>query len=218
MEMEINAQLEKNVLDVQRLSEREHRLHRLMAASAFVFALCLLPVAQYFLVTGNMSEQDRIALEKKMQADENSRVGGGEVREFANQGEETGQVAGASTEEQNTSGSELNGINGAKSSSGPIVYKNRDECLTATQKDMEDLERFANGKKTAMLAEHYKRIEPYKQALEVTTGETTEQIAQGKAALQSEIDRDYYQVYIPELNQVEAAVTESRNEILNRCD
>lgn len=29
---------------------REHFLHRLVAGSAFIFALCILPVAQYFLV------------------------------------------------------------------------------------------------------------------------------------------------------------------------
>ncbi len=36
---------------------REHFLHRLVAGSAFFFALCILPVAQYFLVGGRGIEQ-----------------------------------------------------------------------------------------------------------------------------------------------------------------
>lgn len=36
---------------------REHFLHRLVAGSAFFFALCILPVAQYFLVGGRGIEE-----------------------------------------------------------------------------------------------------------------------------------------------------------------
>jgi hypothetical protein len=40
---------------------REHFLHRLVAGSAFLFALCILPVAQYFLVGGRNIEQGQVA-------------------------------------------------------------------------------------------------------------------------------------------------------------
>ncbi|CAN5164228.1 hypothetical protein BH11PAT4_BH11PAT4_5100 [soil metagenome] len=45
---------------------REHLLHRLVAGSAFIFALCILPVAQYFLVqsrteTAQTQEQGQVA-------------------------------------------------------------------------------------------------------------------------------------------------------------
>ena len=39
---------------------REHFLHRLVAGSAFLFALCILPVAQYFLVGTHTTELGQV--------------------------------------------------------------------------------------------------------------------------------------------------------------
>lgn len=63
--------------------KREHRLHKIVAGSAFLFALCLLPVTQYFLVNG---------------------MGGSPMAQ-----EETGQVAGVTTErtQQSVQGEDL---------------------------------------------------------------------------------------------------------------
>src|ERR1044072_9795036 len=42
--------------------EKEHLLHKIIAASAFVFALMILPVAQYFLVSNKLPpEQGQVA-------------------------------------------------------------------------------------------------------------------------------------------------------------
>ncbi|MEI6478299.1 MAG: hypothetical protein WCO52_04930 [bacterium] len=36
-------------------TQKEHLLHKLIASSAFLFALCILPVAQYLLVSGQVT-------------------------------------------------------------------------------------------------------------------------------------------------------------------
>ena len=38
--------------------QKEYLLHKVVAASAFLFALCILPVAQYFLVTNQLSGEN----------------------------------------------------------------------------------------------------------------------------------------------------------------
>lgn len=159
---------------------REHLLHRLVAGSAFVFALCILPVAQYYLV------QSRTSTARN----------------------EQGEVAGVSV-----GGSPEAEVLGAVATPEPEP-KTPEECEAKEQKDLEDLQRFIDGKKKAMLTEYEVAVQPYRYALSAIDPQAPNASAE-RDELNSLIDAEY-QPYLQELATVEQVVVDERARITSR--
>jgi hypothetical protein len=150
---------------------REHLLHRLVAGSAFAFALCILPVAQYFLVQSRTTAQQ----------------------------EPAGQVAGVSTEVSDTLA--------AVPTQEPLPTT-VEECEA---KDLEDLQRFLDGKKKAMLTSYEVKVQPYRYALAAIDPSSPNAAAE-RSEISSLIDAEY-QPYLQELATVEKLVVDERARI-----
>lgn len=140
---------------------KEQILHKVIAASAFLFALCILPVAQYFLVSNQLPDKSASTTTKEVASTPNPEE----------------KVMG------NVPAEELNSV-----SSQPVTKGQA--CLQQKERELSDLERWVNGKKNALWRSYEQNISPYKQAMDQIEGDP-EKVASEKAALQSLIDQEY---------------------------
>lgn len=163
--------------------EREHLLHRVVAGSAFLFALCILPVAQYYLVTNQLPESANLP--------------------------KNGEVAGASVQET------VETITQANIPAGEAIFQTQEECVAQKQKDWDNLVRFMDGKKLALLRTYQIAVDPYEKTLA--------SLQEDEGAAQSEIDAlnqlidQEYQPYIQKLKEVQSAVDSQKNSIESRA-
>ena len=149
--------------------EKEHLLHKVVASSAFLFALLILPVAQYLLVSSQPQQQ--------------------------------GEVAGVSTE-------------APQELVAPQRVLTPAECEVKRTQDQADLDKWAEGKKRAMLTAYEAAVKPYKETLTVLTGDQAS-IDEEKSSLNRLIE-DEYRPYLEKLASVDAAVATSHQEIVSR--
>lgn len=164
--------------------EKEYLLHKILAASAFLFALCILPVAQYLLVSNRLEEPGIVGVEQ-------------------------GQVAGVSTEDANTTGQVVRA--GVAAPINPDESVEEGTCSPALAEEVAQLERWTTGKKAAMLAAYEASVKPYQEVVPTLRG-SAEYIASETAALNRLIDAEY-QPYLKKVAEVDRAV-ESQKKLL----
>lgn len=117
--------------------EKEHLLHKIVASSAFLFALCILPVAQYFLVTNQLPANSKSA-------------------------PQLGQVAGVSTDK-----SIIQNDVPAPSPAMPIQNSNYAglSCIQKKNKEMAELTTYDTGYKQHLLSVYETTVAPFQNAL-----------------------------------------------------
>lgn len=158
---------------------RQHLLHRVIAASAFIFAICILPVAQYYLVSSEQLDG--------------------------------GQVAGVSTVALDQTG-EDRALNVVEASPTPSEEGGQQlTCSQKQQKDLEDLDIFLKGKKSAMERNYLAKIAYYQEAIAQIEGDSAEAL-EDRAGLLKLIEAEN-RPYLNELAQVESVVSAERTKI-----
>ena len=167
--------------------EKEQVLHKVVAASAFLFALCVLPVAQYYLVTNKLEGKS-----------------------------ESGQVAGASTD-QSITRSSVASTSGSTETGDPVAACDKSypqlSCEERRSKCLDDLDRFLTGKKQSIISgyESLTVVKQYRAALEDIQKNNPSDTTNIEA-LNKLIDGEY-QPYVKKLSDVESAV-ESQKKLL----
>jgi hypothetical protein len=168
---------------------REHRLHQVVAGSAFVLALCLLPLAQYFLLSGTTAGE----------------VAGTSVEQTADAGttdtSDTTRVFGLVADDTATDTTNTVPLVGAA-------------CESRKNQDLADLQRFVEGKRKALLTDYELKVQPYKVAMANLAG-TADQVAAERASLNGIID-SLYQPYLTQLQLTEDAVAVEQAVITER--
>lgn len=181
---------------------KEYTLHRIMAGSAFVFALCILPIAQYLLTQSQKSEEPVAE-----SASASPRYG---YDQSVGDQNGQGEVAGVSTDNGDTS--VLSNIP-ADATVSPEP-KDRAECLAWKERDLSDLKTFSEGKHASMQSDYEKEVEPAGVALAALKGDSVE--VNQKRDEQNATINAVTDTYLNELSQVEAAVTKRQQEIEDR--
>lgn len=174
----------------EKLLQKERRLHKLVAVSGFLFALCLLPVTQYYLVTYQLNDKQKSEL--AAQVDSGS--------------------ASASTVDPNqrqlASEPETNlALPILGSTSGVNCSEQRDA-------DLSSLDSWLNSRKVALYRDYQNQVMPYKQAIAGLTG-TSSQIDKERAAIDKLVSYAY-QPYLDKLTKIESAVAVQRTALVNR--
>lgn len=172
--------------------QKEHRLHRIVAGSAFIFALSILPVAQYVLLRNQTAApKDSIATQERRYGAVDP-IASGTSDQTLTTGEQ-GQVAGVSTESEGVSlDTEL------------VFPADSQACASAKTSRLTELRTWADAYKATKLAAFEKTVLPYREALKVLTGDATT-VAQETQAINRLIDGEY-QPYLTDLARIESAV------------
>jgi hypothetical protein len=120
--------------------EKEHLLHKIVASSAFLFALCILPVAQYYLVTNQLPANSKNA-------------------------PQIGQVEGVSTDK-----SIIQNDVPAPSPVMPVQNSNYTglSCIQKKNKEIADLTSWDTGYKQHLLSVYETTVAPFQNALKQT--------------------------------------------------
>lgn len=170
------------------IAEKEQKLHKIVAASGFLFVLMMLPLVQYLITSG----QAAYIAENKTK---NS--------------QESGQVAGASTDDSVLAGA--NATTSGEEDTTVKKYASVQDCQAQKAKDSDDLDRFANGKKVALKNTYEESVAPYKKGLEQLDKKSKNYVSE-RGALDQLIS-DQYVTYLRKLDEVERAVLSQKASI-----
>ena len=190
LSVEVSYKYRKIYMDIL---EKERKLHKIVAASGFLFVLFMLPLIQYSISSGKAGGGSSIAQNSQNQDPQ-----------------ENGQVAGASTDESilDESATDSNNSNNSNDSK---AFASIEDCQAKKSKDLADLEKFSNGKKIALKDAYETAVKPYKEALSKIVG-TPKNIADERGALDQLIS-DQYATYLRKLDEVERAVSSQKASI-----
>lgn len=170
------------------IEEKEQKLHKIVAASGFLFVLLMLPLVQYLITSG-----------QKAYIAENN----------AKSSQESGQVAGASTDENVLAGATTT-TPGATDNTVK-KYASVQDCQAQKAKDSDDLDKFANGKKIALKNTYEESVAPYKKGLDQLNKKSKNYVSE-RGALDQLIS-DQYATYLRKLDEVEKAVSSQKASI-----
>ncbi len=171
--------------------QKEHRLHRLVAGSAFIFALSILPVAQYVLLRNQTSAPGAEVATQERRYGAVESIANGTVSESIATNEE-GQVAGVTTDGTVSLDTEL------------AFPADPAACTEARTARLSELRTWADAYKATKLAAFERTVKPYREALQVLTGDAATLVRETEA-LNRLIDAEY-QPYLTELARIESAV------------